>query len=98
MSLELAAGEVDAFAGEVVIAFERIVAGADLVVVAEEGFNFQALDPVHAFGGVGGVADDIAEADFVSNSLSLHVREHGIKGFEVGMNVAKDGDFHERKN
>ena len=62
-----------------------------VVVVAGDGLKVELTQSVQAPGGVGSVADEIAEApDDVEAAVPFGVGNNGIEGFDVGVDVGDD--------
>ena len=51
---------------------------------------------VEALARVGAVADDVAQAKHFVDALIGDVRQHGLQGFEVAVDVADDRALHRR--
>lgn len=56
-------------------------------MIAEQA-HLQVHDEVNAFGRVGSVADDVAEAVDFCDALTTDIRKDGLKRFEVSVDVA----------
>ena len=88
---ELIAGPKDGPLGAAGKAF-RVIEGA-LVVVAEDRL-VEAENAVDAFPRVRTVADNIAQAVNTIDAFAGDVRQDGLKGLQIGVDIADDGAFH----
>ena len=68
--------------------------GGFLVVVALNDRATERADDFQALARVGVVADDVANADGVGDSLRLHILQYGLEGFEVTVDVSKNAKSH----
>ena len=64
------------------------------VVIAQNGPRERA-DQIDALPRIGTVADDVPQAIKLLDALRLGVGERSLEGFEVAVNVAQDGSFHD---
>lgn len=65
-----------------------------LIVIAQYD-DGQPHHSVETFAGVGAITDDVPQAVDLANSLVANVLLHGLEGFEIGVDVANQGPFHE---
>ena len=92
--VELLARPFERGGGDRVHAVERMGAGGILVVVALDGGAVHGPHALQAGDGIGVVADDIAHADVIGHLLFLRILQHGLEGFQVGVNVTEKSDPH----
>ena len=64
-----------------------------LVVIAQQA-DLALHDHVDALAGIGAVADQVAEAVDLGDSLAADVGKHGLEGLEVAVDIADEGSFH----
>ena len=90
--LELAAGPED---GALRPGIESLgIKQRSLIMVAENA-KLAPHNQIDALARIRTVADDVAEAEDFVDPLTADIAEHGLKAFEVAMNVADQGTLHE---
>ena len=92
---QLFPGPPDGFGGQNIKTGQIHVAGAVLVMIPHDGRTIERPDEFQAFAGIGPVTDDITQTDIVRALLLLRVGEDGLQSFEVAMNIAENGKFHD---
>jgi hypothetical protein len=85
---------LDRALGELVETLRRRGERCLLVVIAFHHRTIQLPDELNAFTWVCVIADDVAQTDEVRASALTRVRHHGLKRFEIGMNVTENGEPH----
>ena len=68
--------------------------GGLFVVVALDDGTAQGADDLQAFAGVGIVANDVPDADRMSDGLGLHILQYGLQSLEVTVDVSKNAKSH----
>jgi len=63
-----------------------------VVVVAHDGGAAAGADEVDALARIRTIADDVAETDDLLDAALGEIVEDGLEGFEIGVNVADDGE------
>jgi hypothetical protein len=51
-------------------------------------------DQIDALARIGTVADQVAEAVDLGDSLAADIGKHGLKGLDVAVEIADEGSFH----
>ena len=67
-----------------------------IIVVSPDDRTVQSPDHFDALRRIGPVADQIPQTKRMGHALLLHIRENGLQGLEIPVNIAKDSVFHER--
>ena len=96
IGLEVAASAIQRGAGVIVHPFGRAM-HRRLVVVAENGDRallHQRANGIDHIGGVGPVADEVAEKDDAIRLVTDGMGEAGVQRLAVGMNVREKSDAH----
>ena len=93
-NLELATSPEDRLLGAAAEAF-GIEDGPQIVIAEDHGVELHGA--VDAFAGVRPVANDVSQAVDLFDAARLRIGQHRLEGFEVAMNVADDGTFHDRE-
>ena len=70
------------------------ISGGFLVMIALHDGASELLEPVHALAGVGVIPDHVANADVVRCTLLGGIGHDGVKGFQVGVDIAEDCELH----
>ena len=73
---------------------EAAVAAGTFIMVATHGGAVQGTNGFEALDRIRRVAHDVSQAYIAGTALLLGVVKDGLKGFEVGVDISEDREFH----
>ena len=87
---EVAPCKLDPRAGGEVHVFKIALRGGGFIVVAHEHRAMEGANPFQAGNRVGTVTHHVSQADVATHIVRIHVGDHRLECFQVGMNVAEN--------